>query len=67
MTLYLLEWDNGLEYADHECTLLGIYSTEDHRRAAREYYVANCSKKWPFNHDGAFLEWEVEMNKEFYP
>ena len=66
MTLYMLEWYNGLEYADAETTLIGIYNSEAERIAAEQRYrEAAYEDRWPFtSKDGKFVKWEVEMNKD---
>lgn len=56
--VYLLEWDNGLDYDDHRVTLLGIYSSPEKMAEAREAFEAKWFtdglRCWPFNDDGCF-------------
>lgn len=42
MILYMLEWDNDLDYDDHKVTLLGVYSSEQAREEAEKRYMAKA-------------------------
>lgn len=66
MTLYMLEWYNGLEYADAETTLLGIYGSEQERAEAEQRFRGSVyEQRWPFtSKEGKFVKWEVQMNKD---
>lgn len=65
MKLYMLEWYNGLEYSDACTTLLGVYSSEEHRVAAERRYAESDQERWPFSSgSGKFVKWEIEMDKD---
>lgn len=50
MKVYLLWWDNGLEYSDHDVQLLGVYYSEPAAVEARD----ECSM------GGNFLNYTIE-------
>lgn len=66
MPLYLLEWDNGEEYNDHEVSLLGVYTSADLRKAAIERYSKLLGKQYPFSgyRDGRFVESEISTDTD---
>lgn len=67
MTLYLLEWDNGQDYADHDSTLLGIYSSAGERSAAKERYLSQDEKRTVnLNDDGNFVAYEITLDHDIY-
>lgn len=65
---YLLWWDNGDEYDAHRVELLGVYSSEERRRAARvRFDQLTC---WPFGtrrDDSEYLEDFAILDLDFYP
>lgn len=69
MTLYILEWDNGLQYGDREETLLGIYESNDDRELAKARYARYPTTQWPFSgssrrSSGSFKCWEIELGTD---
>lgn len=65
MTLYILEWWNGYEFADRDIFWLGAYSSAKKRAAAKHRYEAN-KDKWPFNglKRGDFILREEVLDKD---
>lgn len=65
MTLHFLEWDNGLEYDDHSCELLGVYSSPEEREKARARYLQE-KDRWPLSSSdrGEFREWEWPLDAD---
>lgn len=65
MTLYLLEWDNGLEDEDHSVALLGIYLSKEERDAAKARYDG-YPDQWPFygRLDGNYVEYAITANTD---
>ena len=45
MILFILEWDNGLDFDDHELTLLGIYASAAIRELAC-WCARNICARW---------------------
>lgn len=64
MTIYLLEWDNGLRYDDHEVTLMGIYTSPERREEGKYRYDSN-RKGWPFNAKGNWIDSDLETDDEW--
>lgn len=67
MTLYLLEWDNGLEFADHELVLLGVYTAARERDEAKVRYCRLSGLQWPFNRSGEFVTRELQADADLIP
>jgi hypothetical protein len=63
MTLYLLYWNNGLEFDDHEEVLLGAYLSPQDRDAAKARYDATTKQYWPFT-QGEYVEWEIVAGED---
>lgn len=60
----MLEWYNGLEYADAETTLLGVYRSEEMRSEAERRY-RESGERWPFtSKEGKFVKWEIQLDKD---
>lgn len=65
--MYLLEWDNGLEFPDREVHLLGVYADRKQLNAATVRYQARLGKHYPMNYtDGSFVETEFDINSDFF-
>ena len=66
--LYLLWWDNGLNFNDHEETLLGIYGSEaDREEAEKRYSTPEARKYWPFSrNEGRFAYETTEKGKDIF-
>lgn len=69
MKLYLLYWDNGLDYSDFQETLLGIYSSIENRKEAEEKHnIIRNSKEAPFplhSYEGHYTYQEIELDKSW--
>lgn len=66
----MLEWDNGLEFADHDTTFLGGFCTAEGRDGAIAAYVASGMldrEDNPFYKGGKFVRWELELGKLAVP
>ncbi len=63
INLYLLWWNNGLEYADQETTLLGVYTDAEKRDEAEAWYGALRGKQWPFD-SGEFVQEDILSDTE---
>lgn len=64
VTLYFLEWDNGLDFPDHQVMLLGVYLSNSRREEAKARYDAGKRKDgyYPFCSGGQYVEYEVELD-----
>jgi len=67
ITLYLLWWDNGLEYEEHTLTLLGAYTSPEKRQAAEQHYGRLVDKQWPFYSEGHFCHGDVPADENLFP
>ena len=64
MTLYFLEWDNGLSYDDNEVYLMGVYTSAENRANGKSRLDGR--KCYPFNEEGEWVESEAEADTEYY-
>ncbi len=60
---YLLWWDNGLEFDDHQETLVAVCSSMKKLQKLKE---GKTPKRWPFNDQGRFEESEVQLDELIY-
>lgn len=60
-----LWYHNGLEGADAETVLLGVYSSPEKRDAARQAYMAAPQSQWPFSREGRYADGEMEVDDPY--
>lgn len=66
MKLYLLEWDNGHDFDDHQVTTLGVYGSEQTREEAKHRWAEKRAGERLGPETGDFEESEIEVDRDLF-